>query len=76
MSPSSAPAPAPASGLRAPRHPATTLGGSCPACPPRVPAPGVLLQAMRWMLRKNSPLYVKPTADWRFARFMLTMLRY
>jgi D-amino-acid dehydrogenase len=40
-----------------------------------VAAPGVVLQALKWMLRKDSPLYVKPSIRPEFVRFMLAMAR-
>ncbi|GGX04432.1 NAD(P)/FAD-dependent oxidoreductase [Streptomyces lomondensis] len=41
-----------------------------------VPAPGMLGQALRWMTRKDSPLYVRPTPRPEHVRFMLRMLRH
>lgn len=41
-----------------------------------VPAPGVVLQALRWMLKPDSPLYVKPSPAPRFVKFMLDMARH
>ena len=40
-----------------------------------VPAPGMVLQGLRWMLRPDSPLYVKPSLSPSFLRFMVTMAR-
>ncbi len=40
-----------------------------------VPAPGMVLQGLRWMLRSDSPLYVKPSLSPSFVRFMLQMAR-
>lgn len=40
-----------------------------------VPAPGVILQTLRWMLRPDSPVYVRPEITPSFARFFLGMLR-
>jgi D-amino-acid dehydrogenase len=40
-----------------------------------VPAPGMVLQGLKWMLRSDSPLYVKPSLSPRFLRFMLAMAR-
>lgn len=40
-----------------------------------VPAPGLILQALRWMLRPDSPVYVRPSASPAFLRFMLGMAR-
>lgn len=41
-----------------------------------VPAPGVLLQGLRWMLKPDSPLYVKPSVAPDFIKFMTTMARH
>ncbi|QSE91796.1 FAD-dependent oxidoreductase [Rhodococcus pseudokoreensis] len=41
-----------------------------------VPAPGVILQGLRWMLKPDSPLYVKPSMAPDFIKFMLTMARH
>lgn len=40
-----------------------------------VPAPGVILQSLRWMLKPDSPLYVKPSLAPDFVKFMLAMAR-
>lgn len=40
-----------------------------------VPAPGVVLQTLRWMLRPDSPVYVRPSVSPSFLAFMWTMLR-
>lgn len=40
-----------------------------------VPAPGVILQTLRWMLRPDSPVYVRPEISPSFVRFFLGMLR-
>lgn len=40
-----------------------------------VPAPGMLLQGLKWMMRSDSPLYVKPSLSPPFLRFMLQMAR-
>jgi D-amino-acid dehydrogenase len=40
-----------------------------------VPAPGVVLQTLRWMARRDSPVYVRPAASPSFVRFMTGMLR-
>jgi D-amino-acid dehydrogenase len=50
-------------------------GWIVPANAGPVPAPGVVLQALKWMLKKDSPLYVRPSLQPNFARFMLTMAR-
>ncbi|WP_405733655.1 FAD-dependent oxidoreductase [Streptomyces sp. NBC_01537] len=41
-----------------------------------VPAPGVILQSLKWMLKPDSPLYVKPSLNPAFVKFMLTMARH
>ncbi|MGP3989860.1 NAD(P)/FAD-dependent oxidoreductase [Streptomyces sp. 3N207] len=41
-----------------------------------VPAPGMLGQALRWMARKDSPLYIRPSLRPEHVRFMLSMLRH
>ncbi len=38
-----------------------------------VPAPGMVLKALRWMLHRDSPLYVRPSLRPDVARFMLAM---
>ncbi len=40
-----------------------------------VPAPGVILQTLRWMARPDSPVYVRPAISPSFVRFMVGMLR-
>lgn len=41
-----------------------------------VPAPGVILQSLKWMLKPDSPLYVKPSLAPSFVKFMLGMARH
>jgi D-amino-acid dehydrogenase len=38
-----------------------------------VPAPGLVLQALRWMLKPDSPVYVRPTPSPAFIRFLIGM---
>jgi D-amino-acid dehydrogenase len=40
-----------------------------------VPAPGLVLQALRWMLSPDSPVYVRPTPSPAFIRFFVGMYR-
>lgn len=40
-----------------------------------VPAPGVVLQTLRWMARPDSPVYVRPELSPAFVRFFAGMLR-
>ncbi|WP_120519821.1 NAD(P)/FAD-dependent oxidoreductase [Arthrobacter celericrescens] len=61
---------------------ATGLGASkvnagwiCPAESAPVPGPGVVLKSMKWMLRPDSPLYIKPSLNPAFVRFMFGMWR-
>lgn len=41
-----------------------------------VPAPGMVIQGLKWMLRSDSPLYIKPSLSPPFVRFMLQMARH
>lgn len=41
-----------------------------------VPAPGVLLQGIRWMLKADSPLSVKPSLAPDYVKFMMSMARH
>lgn len=40
-----------------------------------VPAPGMVVQGLKWMLKADSPLYVRPSASPALIRFMLRMAR-
>ena len=40
-----------------------------------VPAPGMVGQSLRWMLRSDSPLYIKPTLDPRRIKWLFGLLR-
>ena len=40
-----------------------------------VPAPGLVRTSVRWMLRPDSPLYVRPRADPTFLRWLLAFWR-
>ncbi|KHL02847.1 NAD(P)/FAD-dependent oxidoreductase [Sinomonas humi] len=40
-----------------------------------VPGPGVVLSALKWMTRPDSPLYIKPSLKADFLSFMLGMFR-
>lgn len=50
-------------------------GWIVPADVAPVPAPGVALQALKWMLRPDSPLYIRPSLKPDFVRFMMAMAR-
>ena len=41
-----------------------------------VPAPGMVLQGLKWMLKADSPLFVRPSLSPTFLRFMFTMARH
>lgn len=41
-----------------------------------VAGPGMVVQGLKWMLRSDSPLYVKPSLHPPFVRFMLQMARH
>lgn len=43
-------------------------------CAP-VPGPGMVGKSLKWMMHRDSPLYIRPSADPDFARFMLGMWR-
>jgi D-amino-acid dehydrogenase len=51
-------------------------GWIVPADAGPVPAPGMVLQALKWMLKRDSPLYVRPSLHPSFLRFMLAMARH
>jgi len=40
-----------------------------------LPAPGAVLQTLRWMLRPDSPVYVRPSVSPSFLRFMFGLFR-
>lgn len=41
-----------------------------------VPAPGAILQGLRWMLKPDSPLYIKPSLAPDFIKFIATMAKH
>jgi D-amino-acid dehydrogenase len=41
-----------------------------------VPAPGMVLQGLKWMLKADSPLFVRPSLSPPFLRFLFTMARH
>jgi D-amino-acid dehydrogenase len=55
---------------------AVNAGWIVPAMASPVPAPGLILQALRWMLRPDSPLFIRPSLDPGFLRFLLGMWRH
>ncbi len=64
-------------GDRAPGSGASSnnAGWVVPAESGPVPGPGIILQTARWMLKPDSPVYVRPAATPSFVRFMVGMLR-
>lgn len=46
-------------------------GWICPAETGPVAAPGMVLQGLKWMLKSDSPLYIKPQPSLPFVRFLL-----
>ena len=61
---------------------ATGLGASdvnagwiVPAEAAPVPGPGMVLKSLKWMLRPDSPLYIRPSLDPAFVKFMVGMWR-
>ena len=40
-----------------------------------VPGPGLIAKSLKWMVRSDSPLYIKPSVDPSHVRFMLGMWR-
>lgn len=55
---------------------AVNAGWYVPAEAMPVPGPKVVLQTLRWMLRPDSPVYIRPSLEPRFVRFLLTMWRH
>jgi D-amino-acid dehydrogenase len=41
-----------------------------------VPAPGMVLKGLKWMLKADSPLFIRPSLSPPFLRFMFTMARH
>ncbi|GAB2737832.1 FAD-dependent oxidoreductase [Salinifilum aidingensis] len=41
-----------------------------------VPAPGVILQSLRWLLKPDSPLWIRPSPAPDFVKFMVAMARH
>lgn len=51
-------------------------GWICPALSGPVPAPGLVGQSLKWMLRSDSPLYIKPALDFDYLRWLLDFWRH
>lgn len=54
---------------------AVNAGWVVPADAAPVPGPGLILKSLKWMARKDSPLYIKPSVDPAHIRFMFQMWR-
>jgi D-amino-acid dehydrogenase len=50
-------------------------GWICPAESAPVPGPGMISKSLKWMLRRDSPLYIRPSLDPAFLKFLLGMWR-
>jgi D-amino-acid dehydrogenase len=50
-------------------------GWIVPAEAAPVPGPGMVLKSLKWMLRPDSPLYIRPSLDPAFVKFMFGMWR-
>src|SRR3712207_3467980 len=54
---------------------AVNAGWFVPAEALPVPGPRMVGQTLRWMLRRDSPVYIRPSLDPRLAAFLLRMWR-
>jgi D-amino-acid dehydrogenase len=54
---------------------AVNAGWVVPSEAAPVPGPGLILKSMKWMVRKDSPLYIRPSIEPSHVRFMLGMWR-
>jgi D-amino-acid dehydrogenase len=54
---------------------AVNAGWFVPAEATPVPGPKMVGRTLRWMLRRDSPVYIRPSLDPRFVAFMLGMWR-
>ena len=55
---------------------AGNTGWITPSLSGPVPAPGIVLQSIKWILRPDSPLYVRPRADPMFLSWLLAFCRH
>ena len=51
-------------------------GWICPSKSDPVPSPGLVRQSVQWMLRSDSPLYIRPSLDVHFLRWLLAFWRH
>jgi D-amino-acid dehydrogenase len=54
---------------------AVNAGWFVPAESTPVPGPEVVAQTLKWMVRRDSPVYIRPSLDPRFLAFLLGMWR-
>lgn len=54
---------------------AVNAGWVVPSEAAPVPGPGLILKSLKWMARKDSPLYIRPSVEPSHVRFMLSMWR-
>ena len=54
---------------------AVNAGWVVPSEAAPVPGPGLIMKSLKWMVHKDSPLYIRPSADPAHVRFMLGMWR-
>lgn len=54
---------------------AVNAGWIVPSLSAPVPTPGLVRTSLRWMLRSDSPLYIRPRADLDLVRWLLTFWR-
>lgn len=52
------------------------MGWITPSLSGPVPAPGLVMQSLRWMLSRDSPLYIRPTAVPRMAPWLYEFWRH
>src|SRR5215217_3143035 len=50
-------------------------GWICPSLSEPVPSPGLVRTSLKWMLRSDSPLYIKPTLNPEFLRWLFAFWR-
>lgn len=51
-------------------------GWICPSLAGPVPAPGLVGQSLKWMLRSDSPLYIRPALDFDYLRWLVGFWRH
>lgn len=54
-----------------------SYGNACLITPSHsipIPGPGVIQQALKWMVREDSPLLIRPRLDWQFLAWMIRFM--